>query len=71
MDEIKLASTEELLQELTNRNDNIVVVANKLLDDGKAELTSHVHGDPLVCLGLLEAVKPNVLPTILHTNNEE
>jgi len=71
MYELNLVSTEDIIKELVRRTDNIVIVGEKILDSGKAELIQTIDGDPIKCLGLIEVIKPSMMPDILGTNHEE
>lgn len=71
MDNLGLVSTNDLIEELSKRQDNIVIIGDKILDDGRGELLKHVKGDPITCLGLLAVMTPEIMPDILDANEGE
>jgi len=70
MSELNLVATEDLLKELVRRTDNIVVVGEKVLDEGTCEVIHTINGDPLKCLGLVELIKLSIMPEAINTNYE-
>lgn len=71
MDNLSLVPTGDLIEELSKRQDNIVIIGDKVLDDGRGELLKHVKGDPITCLGLLEVIKPSMYPETLYSDEGE
>lgn len=70
MIDLSLVAMEDLTLELKKRLDNLVIVGEKALSEGEGELFKFISGDPIKCLGLMEVIKPDVMPDKLNTNYE-
>lgn len=63
MTEIQLMSTDDLITELKNRSENIVIVYNTpdKTDNDKQHLHYEYRGEWLMCLGLLDYVREEII----------
>jgi len=71
MSELSLVPMDDLIEELVNRTDSIVIIGEKILNDGEAEMVHTFNGDSIKCLGLVEIIKAFILPDVLPSNEEE